>query len=230
MTRLSFEAVDVSIHTTQILRNIHLTLEAGETVALIGRNGAGKTTLLRTIMGLTQITAGQVTFDGQPLNRLPVHARAALGIGYVPEDRRLIGKFTVMDNVRLGAWATQMPPAEFEQTFQRICQSLPDIPNLAQRIAGELSGGQQKMAALARALVCGTRLLLLDEPFQGLAPAVAKRYAESLTGLRAQYPDLTILIAESNPSLLVDMADRAYLIERGEVQLSQALSQDSHHA
>lgn len=217
MARLQFTNVQASIDTVSVLRGVSFTLAAGETVAFIGRNGAGKTSLLRTIMGLTTVTSGQMLFDGTNINALPVHQRAALGIGYVPEDRRLIPKFSVMDNIRLSAWANNMPAAEFKEKFDSICESLPDIIALKNRTAGQLSGGQQKMVALARSLVCGSKLLLLDEPFQGLAPALAKQYAESLTGLRNQYPALTIVITESNPALVIEMSNRAYTIERGEL-------------
>jgi len=217
MARLQFTDVQASIDTMLVLRGVSFTLQAGETVAFIGRNGAGKTSLLRTIMGLTTITSGQMLFDGQDIQPLAVHKRAELGIGYVPEDRRMIPKFSVMDNIRLSAWANKMPAAEFQKKFDSICDSLPDIVALKNRTAGQLSGGQQKMAALARSLVCGSKLLLLDEPFQGLAPALAKQYAESLTGLRNQYPDLTIVITESNPALVTEMSNRAYTIERGEL-------------
>lgn len=214
---LSLEGVAVAIAGARILRGVALSVPAGGRVALVGRNGAGKTTTFRAIMGLLPLLAGSVRFDGRELTGLPAHRRTSLGIGYAPEDRRLFPSFTVEENVRLPAEVLGLPAAERRARLERVWTLLPELAELRDRRAGALSGGQGKMAALARALVTGTRLLLLDEPFQGLAPALARRYGEILARLVERERGLALLVSESNPELLTPFVDTVLTIERGEI-------------
>ncbi|BAT61245.1 high-affinity branched-chain amino acid transport ATP-binding protein LivF [Variibacter gotjawalensis] len=214
---LRFENVDVSIAKIPILRAINFTLNAGETIALIGRNGAGKTTTLRTVMGFTQATGG-IAFEGKDLMEVAPHKRPLLGIGYAPEDRRLFSAFTVAENVALPGRVAKLGEAEIARRLDRAYSILPELKELGPRPAGSVSGGQGKMVALGRALMLGTKLVLLDEPFQGLAPVLANRYAEALRRLRDTDPTITLVITESNPELLTQFADRTLVIERGEMQ------------
>lgn len=212
------------IEGAKVLREVDLDIRAGETVALIGRNGAGKTSLLRGIMGTLALDQGSLRFQGQDLAAREAHARAGLGIGFAPEERRLIGKFSVIENMMVPAWACKLGASQVRERLDLIYSVAPELAQLTSRLGGLLSGGQQKMVALGRALMAGDKLVLLDEPFQGLAPALALRYADSLKTLRARKPDLAILITESNPKLLRPMADRVVTIERGEI-ISQESSQ-----
>ena len=214
---LRLERVEVAIAGARVLRGVELAVPEGGRVALVGRNGAGKTTTFRAIMGLLPLVAGSVRFDGTELAGLPAHRRTSLGIGYAPEDRRLFPTFTVEENVRLPAEVLGLPAAEIRARLERVWELLPELAELRDRRAGALSGGQGKMAALARALVTGTRLLLLDEPFQGLAPALARRYGEILARLVERERGLALLVSESNPELLTPFVDRMATIERGEI-------------
>ena len=214
---LTVSGLAVSIANAPILRGVSFTLGAGETVALVGRNGAGKTTTLRAVMGLAAFSGGAIQFGGVELTKVAPHLRPGLGIGYAPEDRRLFSAFTVEQNILLPAEVARLPAAETARRLERTYAILPELKELAARPAGSVSGGQGKMVALARALMLGTKLIFLDEPFQGLAPALAKRYGDSLQRLRGLDPGLTILITESNPALLERFATRTLLIERGEI-------------
>lgn len=214
---LSLERVEVTIAGARILRGVSLVVPEGGRVALVGRNGAGKTTTFRAIMGLVPIATGSMRFSGVDLVALPAHRRTALGIGYAPEDRRLFPSFTVEENVRLPAEVLGLRGREIRDRLARVWDLLPELAELRDRRAGALSGGQGKMAALARALVTGTRLLLLDEPFQGLAPALARRYGEILARLVARERGLALLVSESNPELLAPFVDQVITIERGEL-------------
>jgi len=214
---LEIKGLSARIETVQVLRKVDLSLAEGATVALIGRNGAGKTSLLRAIMGFMQVTEGAISFDGRSLDGVKPHERPRLGIGYAPEDRRLFSTFTIEENIRLPAEVMKVPSTEIARRLEGVYQVLPELADLRHRGAAGLSGGQGKMAALARALMVGTRVILLDEPFQGLAPVLAQRYAAALRALRDSHPDIALLITESNPSLLRNFAERAYAIERGEV-------------
>jgi branched-chain amino acid transport system ATP-binding protein len=213
---LSFEQVRVSMAGVLVLRDVSFTIAAGSTVALIGRNGAGKTTTVRTIMGFTNAT-GRILFDGTDLARTPPHERPRLGIGYAPEDRRLFSAFTVEENLLLPGRVAKLAPAETKRRLDRAYEVLPEVAELRARPAGSVSGGQGKMVALARALILGTKLVILDEPFQGLAPVLARRYADALRQLRSQDRALALLITESNPKLLAAISDQTLTIERGEV-------------
>jgi branched-chain amino acid transport system ATP-binding protein len=213
---LSFENVNVAIADAPVLRNVSFSLQRGVSAALIGRNGAGKTTTVRTIMGFTN-AIGSVRLDGKDLGPVPPHHRPKLGLGYAPEDRRLFSAFTVEENILLPGRVAKLDPEETRRRLERAYAVLPELKELANRPAGSLSGGQGKMVALGRALMLGTRLLILDEPFQGLAPVLAQRYAEALRRLRSQDQDITLLITESNPKLLESFADVTLTIERGEV-------------
>ncbi|MGX0977704.1 branched-chain amino acid transport system ATP-binding protein [Roseovarius sp. MBR-51] len=213
---LELRQVNASIGIIPILRNLNFRIGAAETVALIGRNGAGKTTLLRTIMGFTT-ASGEILFEGQPITALHPPKRPGLGIGYAPEDRRLFSAFTIEENILLPAQAARLDKAETKRRLDRAYTVLPELRDLATRPGGTVSGGQGKMVALARALMLGTKLIMLDEPFQGLAPALAQRYAEALRTLRDTDRSITLIITESNPSLLRGFADRTLVIERGEV-------------
>ncbi|WP_198377163.1 ABC transporter ATP-binding protein [Neoroseomonas rubea] len=214
---LELSGVSVAIAGVPVLRNVSLKVPAGGRVALIGRNGAGKTTTLRTLMGLVPATTGKVVIDGEDETRLPPHHRPRHGIGYAPEDRRLFGSFTVEDNMLLPAQVLRLSEQEIAERLARVYGLLPELKELAPRKAAGLSGGQGKMVALGRALMVGTKAVLLDEPFQGLAPALALRYAEALKRLRAALPDVAILITESNPELLRPLVEQTYVIERGEI-------------
>lgn len=214
---LEIKGLSAEIEGVQVLRRAHLSLAEGATVALIGRNGAGKTSLLRAIMGFMKVTEGEISFDGRPLDAVKAHLRPRLGIGYAPEDRRLFPAFTIEENIRLPAEVMKLPAAEIARRLDGIYAVLPELAELRHRPAAGLSGGQGKMAALARALMIGSRVILLDEPFQGLAPVLANRYAAALRTLRDSHPDIALLITESNPSLLRNFAEKAYAIERGEV-------------
>lgn len=213
---LALEKVDVAIAGVRILRNVRFSIDAAETVALIGRNGAGKTTVLRAIMGLLP-SQGTIRFDGKELSEVAPHRRAGFGLGYAPEDRRLFSRFTIEENILMPGQVAGFSAQELRAGLERVYDILPELRDMSGRPAGSVSGGQGKMVALGRALMIGRRLIMLDEPFQGLAPALAHRYAEALRRLRDHDPTVALLITESNPALLKRFADRTLVIERGEI-------------
>jgi branched-chain amino acid transport system ATP-binding protein len=210
---LRVSGVSVSIGSVGILRGVDLAVGAGEFAGLIGRNGAGKTTLMRTIMGLLPCREGAVEFDGKPLGAVPTHARVALGIGYMPEDRRLVPGLTVEENVLLPAWSAGFP--DTAARLARVYQAIPEVQAFSGRKALQLSGGQQKLVALARALVGGSRLLLLDEPFEGVAPVLARRLAEVIAGLKRG--GLTVILSESSLTHVRELLDKVFEVDRGAV-------------
>jgi len=214
---LSLSNINVWVEGAPVLRNVSFALKAGASAALIGRNGAGKTTTVRTIMGFTEAT-GTLHLGGEDLGSVLPHRRPSLGIGYAPEDRRLFSAFSVEENILLPGRVAKLSREESRRRLDRAYSVLPELKELAKRPAGSVSGGQGKMVALGRALMLGTRLVILDEPFQGLAPALAQRYAEALRRLRSQDKDITLLITESNPKLLDTFADVTLTIERGEIE------------
>jgi branched-chain amino acid transport system ATP-binding protein len=214
---LRLDQVRAGIEQHLVLRNVSFSIMPSRTTVLIGRNGAGKTTTLRSIMGLLSLDGGRILLDDLDLATVPSYQRAGLGIGYAPEDRRLIADFLVEENLLLPAIAMKLPADERKRRLAEIYELLPEVAALRKRPAGVLSGGQGKMAALGRALVAGTRYVLLDEPFQGLAPALALSYVDALTRLRRSRPELGLLITESTPKLLDKIVDSALTIERGEV-------------
>jgi len=209
---LRVENLSVAIGPVAIVRDASFEVCDRAMCGLIGRNGAGKTTLLRGLMGAVA-ASGKADLDGVDLIGLPSHRRLAHGVGYMPEDRRLVPEFTVEDNIRLPSWTLAIN--DVEKRIEWIFALMPELLNLRDRRALELSGGQQKMVALARALMAGRRIILLDEPFEGLAPALARRLAAVLADLRSE--GLSILIAESNQIHVAELLSLAYRIERGQV-------------
>lgn len=203
--------VHVRIGAVEALRGFSLEVAPGQMVGLSGRNGAGKTTAMRTVMGMTQLRAGSVSLDGVDLAKIPVHRRAALGIGYMPEDRGLIPDLTVEENILLPTWVT--PSLDGRERLEVVYSVMPELAEMAGRRALLLSGGQQKLVALGRALAAGTRLLLLDEPFEGVAPALAQRLSDVVSGLKSR--ELSILISQSELTHSEIFLDRSYTIERG---------------
>lgn len=219
---LTVQDLGVSIAGVNILHDVDLRFPSGQTAALVGRNGAGKTTLMRTIMGFIAPHAGRITFDEIELTKLAPHRRATLGIGYMPEDRRLVPQLTVDENILLPVWATRN--AGLAARLPWIYELMPELGQLSGRKAEQLSGGQQKLAALARALIYGTSLLLLDEPFEGIAPALARRLAEVISDLKGE--GLSVLLSESDYAHSADLLDHLFVIERGVVEEKAA---ERHH-
>jgi branched-chain amino acid transport system ATP-binding protein len=208
-----FEAksLQVAIKAIEILRGVDIKIDEGEMVGLVGRNGAGKTTTMRALMGILPLRGGSIVFQGKTLASMSPDKRAAMGIGYMPEDRRLVPQLTVEENVLLPVWA--MKHLDRNERLKIAYELLPEIAAMRDRRALLLSGGQQKLVALARAIVAGTRLLLLDEPFEGVAPALSQRLSEVIGALRGQ--KLSVLIAQSDSNHSAKLLDRKYLIERG---------------
>ena len=208
---LKIEGLHVAIGSVVALRGLSLAVADGTMVGLVGRNGAGKTTLLRSVMGHLAPSQGTVQFDGQDLAALPPHARAALGIGYMPEDRGLVPELTVEENILVPVWANKsLKEAERLALIYRV---LPELLEMRSRRALLLSGGQQKLVALARALAVGTRLLLLDEPFEGVAPALSKRLGEVIAGLKGSA--VSVLMAQSDLNHSRKLVDAEFVIELG---------------
>lgn len=217
---IKLQDINVEIAGNRVLRNINLHLPAGKVVGIVGHNGAGKTTTLRTIMGLVEPHSGKVVFQST-INLLekPAYTRAADGIGYSPEERVIFPTLTVEENLRLPCEVLGMGGQEIKKRLEQVKEIVPEINELLPRSGSALSGGQGKMAALGRALMIGRNVLLLDEPFQGLAPRLARLYTEALARLRQNQPDVCVVITESNAKLLGDIPDHICNIERGSLQL-----------
>lgn len=208
---LDLNSVDVSIGSLKILNQVNLHVPEGQMIGLIGRNGAGKTTIMHSIMGHRRAQRGAIMFGGIDLVRMPAHARAGLGIGYMPEDRKLVPDFTSEQNILLPAWA--IGNSVLEERLRLVYDLIPETKAFCDRHASKLSGGQQKLVALARALICGQNLLLLDEPFEGVAPVLARRLAEVISDLKSS--KISCLIADSNQQHLEGLLDGMVKIERG---------------
>ena len=208
---LQVESLRVAIQNVEVLRGLDVEVADGAMVGLVGRNGAGKTTLMRSVMGHLPVRAGRITFDGHDLAALPPHRRAALGIGYMPEDRGLVPELTVEENILVPVCVSRAlrPEARLELVYG----VLPELKEMRERRALLLSGGQQKLAALARALAVGTRLLLLDEPFEGVAPVLSKRLAEVIAALKGSA--VSVLMAQSDLNHARRLVDHEVVIERG---------------
>jgi branched-chain amino acid transport system ATP-binding protein len=200
----------------EALHGVSLDVAAGEITVLIGSNGAGKTTLLRAISGVQPIAGGQIVFEGTRIDRAPPHARVARGLAQVPEGRQVFVPLTVEDNLKLGAYCRR--DADVPRDLERIYALFPVLAERSGQLAGGLSGGQQQMLAIGRALMSAPRLLLLDEPSMGLAPVVVDQIADTLVNLRKS--GVTILLVEQNVNAALAIADRAYVMETGRIVLA----------
>jgi len=199
-----------------VLRSLSLRVGDGEAVCLVGRNGAGKTTTLESAINLLPIRSGTVLFKDRDITRLPAHARARLGIGYSPEDAGIFPDLTVAENLEIGRIASRADGAAGRAAVdERVRALFPEIDALVSRRGLNLSGGQKKMVAIARAMALAPAVLLLDEPFEGLAPVVVTRLVEAAKRIKAM--GISLLIAESNVTNATRVADRLYAIDRGEI-------------
>jgi ABC-type branched-subunit amino acid transport system ATPase component len=213
---LEVERIDTDRGRAHVLRGVSLTVGDGEAVCLVGRNGAGKTTTIESVMGLLPVRAGRVALRGQDVTRLPAYRRARLGIGYSPEDAGIFPDLSVEENFQISTWLADTgrskPAAD---TYERIYGLFPEVKQFLGRRGLFLSGGQKKMVAIARALTLSPVVLLLDEPFEGLAPVVVTRFIEAVKSIKAM--GISLLIAESNLVNAARIADRLYAIDRGEI-------------
>jgi len=208
---LEIDHLVVEIQSMPALRGFSMRVPRGTMVGLVGRNGAGKTTLMRSIMGHLKPMQGTVRFNGLDLSTRPRHARAALGIGYMPEDRCLVPQMTVEENILLPLWVAEHLDRKARLAF--VYDAIGELAEMRHRKALLVSGGQQKLVALGRALAIGTKCLLLDEPFEGIAPALSERLSEVLASLRGK--DLALLISQSDMNHSRGLIDVELTIERG---------------
>ena len=208
---LKLAGVDAFYGPAQALFGAGLEVRRGEVVALLGRNGAGKSTLLKSVMGLVPAAAGTIVFEGQELRGVETHRIARLGLGYVPEDRRIFTDLSVAENLEVGR--APIRPGVPEWTVDRLVQLFPNLAPLMDRPGGRLSGGEQQMLAVARSLMGNPKMILLDEPSEGLAPRIVEAMAAMVIRLKAE--GLTALLAEQSLRLASVVADRAYVMESG---------------
>jgi branched-chain amino acid transport system ATP-binding protein len=200
----------------EVLHGISLKVEAGEIVTLVGSNGAGKTTLLRAISGVQPVSGGAVRFNGEAIHRMPAHLRVKLGMAQVPEGRQVFAPLSVEDNLRLGAWTRR--DSEIDGDIDSVYETFPLLQEKRHVPAGSLSGGQQQMLAIGRALMGRPKLMLLDEPSMGLAPLVVDQIFGIIRGLKNR--GITVLLVEQNAYAALAIADRGYVMETGRIALS----------
>jgi branched-chain amino acid transport system ATP-binding protein len=201
-----------------ILSGVSIAVDSDEVVALVGRNGAGRTTLIESITGLLPIRSGRIRFRGEEITSLPPHRRAKRGIGYAPENSGIFPELTVAENLMISRWLsakTERATATGHDTEARVFAVFPEIRPLVGRQGLNLSGGQKKMVAIARAMALAPHLMILDEAFEGLAPAVVKRFREAVMTIKGM--GIALLIAESNLMSATEIADRIYVLDRGEI-------------
>ncbi|MBE0689345.1 MAG: ABC transporter ATP-binding protein [Anaerolineae bacterium] len=216
---LQIDHIDVYYGKIQTLKDVSLTVNDGELVTLIGSNGAGKSTTLRTISGLLRPRQGSILYDGQPIDHLPPHDIVRLGLVHCPEGRRLFGKLSVGENLRLGA-VTQSDSATIERTRREVYELFPKLEERNNQSAATLSGGEQQMLAIGRALMARPKLLLLDEPSLGLAPLLVEALFAIIRQIKAR--GVTILLVEQNAWLALEVADRGYVMETGKIILADS--------
>jgi branched-chain amino acid transport system ATP-binding protein len=223
---LSLGAVSAGYGSFRALSDVSLAVEAGETVGVIGPNGAGKTTLLRVISGLVPPLSGELTFAGRSIGGTPAHRIVEHGIAHVPESRRLFPKLSVEENLRIGAF---IAPARrrFAERLNWVYELFPRLKERRHQLAGTLSGGEQQMCAIGRALMSQPKLLLMDEPSAGLAPLVVEQVFDLVRRIRAE--GFTVLIVEQNVRQVLDIVDRAYLIEAGHIRLAGTAAELKDH-
>ena len=219
---LALSGVSAGYASFQALFGVSLSVAAGEAVGVIGPNGAGKTTLMRVISGLLGVTAGEVSLEGRPLNGVAAHQIVEAGIAHVPENRRLFPRLTVEENLRMGAFITSAR-ADFVERLAWVYELFPRMRERRRQLAGTLSGGEQQMCAIGRALMSKPRLLLMDEPSAGLAPLAVEQVFDLVRRIRAE--GFTVLIVEQNVQQVLDLVDRAYLLEAGHIRLSGAAAE-----
>ena len=217
---LTVEKINTFYGDSHILFDVDLTIAEGEVVSLLGRNGAGKTTTLRSIMGLTPPRAGSVRWLGEEVQRLKPHEIARKGVGFVPEDRRIFSRLSVEENLEIGAFKLEGPSG---WTLERIYGLFPKLEQLKAHKGNELSGGEQQMLAIARALMGAPRLVLLDEPSEGLAPAIVKDVGEMIGTLRDE--GIAVLLVEQNTRFACRLSDRVYIIDNGRVRFGGTVAQ-----
>jgi branched-chain amino acid transport system ATP-binding protein len=214
---LQLEHVDTFYGPIQVLHDINLEVRRGEIVCLLGANAAGKTTTMKTIFGLVHPRRGRITFDGQRIDNRPASDIVRLGLALVPEARRIFPRMTVLENLQMGAY-TRTNKAEIEQDLDHVCQIFPRIKERLKQIAGTLSGGEQQMLAMARALMSRPRMMCMDEPSMGLSPLLVETVFETIVRIRSE--GVTIFLVEQNASMALSLADRGYVLQTGKIVLS----------
>jgi branched-chain amino acid transport system ATP-binding protein len=215
---LAVDRIDTHRGPAHVLRAVSLAVQDGEAVCLVGRNGAGKTTTIESIMGLLPVRAGRVVLGDRDISRLPTYRRARLGIGYAPEDAGIFPDLTVAENFEISRWlagAGRSGAPAGGDAYERIYALFPEVRQFLGRRGLFLSGGQKKMVAISRAMILSPSILLLDEPFEGLAPVVVSRFIDAVKTIKAM--GISLLIAESNLANATRIADRLYAIDRGEI-------------
>jgi branched-chain amino acid transport system ATP-binding protein len=204
-----------------ILHGVSLEAKPGEVVALLGRNGAGKSTTLKAVMGLVPPASGEISFEGRRIERLQPYRIARLGLGYVPEDRRIFTELSVAENLEVGRRA---PPAGTSAwTEDRLFKLFPNLASMRERPGGRMSGGEQQMLTIARTLMGNPRCVLLDEPSEGLAPIIVEQMAQSIRALKGE--GLSVLLSEQNLHFCQTVADRAYIIEKGHIRFGGTMAE-----
>lgn len=220
-TLLHMQSVEADIAGSRILRGVDLEVRPGEVVALMGRNGVGKTTTLKTIMGILPVRSGEIVFDGQPIHRLATDVRVRLGIGYVPQGRDIFPHMTVEENLRIGLVVHGRKGAEAAAALERVFELFPVLKEMLGRKGGVLSGGQQQQLAIGRALLLDPKLLILDEPTEGIQPSIIEQIGDTLCRIRtiprADGTGLAILLVEQYVDFCRAVADRYYALDRGAV-------------
>ncbi len=223
---LSVRGLHAYYGRAHILQGVSLAASAGEVVALLGRNGAGKSTTLKAIMGLVPPAEGEVSFAGMRVERLPPYRIARLGLGYVPEERRIFTELTVMENLEVGRQAARAEAPAW--TPDRLFELFPNLGRMRERPGGRMSGGEQQMLTIARTLMGNPRCVLLDEPSEGLAPIIVEQMAHSIRALKAE--GLSVLLSEQNLHFSQAVADRAYIIEKGQIRFGGTMAELASNA